>query len=194
MRLLQSVGIVLSATLVAVQTAAAIPPQASGIRAITWQQVAPAAPAPSDVLKAKRVFVQNAGGDPEMYSRFLTALNTWGHYTLVSSPAQADIVFAFHEEPLSVAMVDPSTEIVLTTVTALQIARRGDEAKQAALAIESLIGSIKVVVGTSLSAEERAAMTPPAVGKHQGLIVGIVIGGSLAIACSVVLLLHGRGH
>jgi hypothetical protein len=64
------------------------------------------APAPSQIATAKKVFVSNAGsdaiaadslrraGDPNLpYSRLVAALKSWGKYELVTSPADADLVF-----------------------------------------------------------------------------------------------------
>jgi len=62
----------------------------------------PAAPLPSQILTAKKVFISNAGGlldlnvvtgDPRRdYNEFYAAMQTWGHYSLVGSPAEADLV------------------------------------------------------------------------------------------------------
>jgi hypothetical protein len=64
------------------------------------------APLPVQIATAKRVFLSNAGtdsmslaasrgtGDPDLhYSRFHAALKSWGRYELVSTPADADLVF-----------------------------------------------------------------------------------------------------
>jgi hypothetical protein len=62
---------------------------------------APTAPVPSTIFTAKKVFISNATGEmvlppgnPDMtYDEFYAAMKTWGRYTLVSSPADADMVF-----------------------------------------------------------------------------------------------------
>ena len=62
---------------------------------------APTAPVPSTIFTAKKVFISNATGEmvlppgnPDMtYNEFYAAMKTWGHYSLVSSPADADMVF-----------------------------------------------------------------------------------------------------
>jgi hypothetical protein len=61
-----------------------------------------AAPLPQQILTAKKVFISNAGGmldlnlvsgDPKRdYSQFYAAMQAWGRYSLVSSPADADMV------------------------------------------------------------------------------------------------------
>jgi hypothetical protein len=62
----------------------------------------PSAPLPSQILTARKVFISNAGGlldlnivsgDPKRdYNQFYAAMQTWGHYSLVGSPAEADLV------------------------------------------------------------------------------------------------------
>jgi hypothetical protein len=66
------------------------------------QAQAPAAPLPSQILTAKKVFIANAGGgfdrkiwngDPcRAYNQFYAAIKSWGHYEIVGSPAEADLV------------------------------------------------------------------------------------------------------
>jgi hypothetical protein len=61
------------------------------------------APVPSELLTAKRIFIAYGGGpsdragysgtDTRTYDQFYAALKTWGHYDLVSSPADAELVF-----------------------------------------------------------------------------------------------------
>lgn len=60
------------------------------------------APLPSQILTAKKVLISNAGGlldlntvsgDPRRdYNQFYAAMQGWGHYSLVGSPAEADLV------------------------------------------------------------------------------------------------------
>jgi hypothetical protein len=62
---------------------------------------APAPPVPSTILTAKKVFISNTTGEmvlppgnPDMtYNEFYAAMKSWGRYELVSSPADADMVF-----------------------------------------------------------------------------------------------------
>jgi hypothetical protein len=64
------------------------------------------APIPAQILAAKKVFVANGGGDESRYeeatysggpdrtyNEFYSAMKTWGRYELVSSPADADLIF-----------------------------------------------------------------------------------------------------
>jgi hypothetical protein len=65
-----------------------------------------AAPVPAQIVAARKVFISNAGadivsqslfkraGEPDQaYNHFYTAMQTWGRYEIVSSPAEADLVF-----------------------------------------------------------------------------------------------------
>jgi hypothetical protein len=70
------------------------------------QSVQPAAHVPAQIVSAHKVFISNAGadataqaaftraGDPEeAYNGFYSAMQSWGRYELVPTPAEADIVF-----------------------------------------------------------------------------------------------------
>lgn len=70
----------------------------------------PAAPIPAQILTAKKVFIANAGGDESwnsgpwykgnsdrLYNEFYAAMKSWGHYELVATPADADLVFEVQE-------------------------------------------------------------------------------------------------
>ena len=61
----------------------------------------PNAPIPTPILTAKKIFISNATGEmalppgnPDLtYNEFYSAMNSWGHYQIVGSPAEADLVF-----------------------------------------------------------------------------------------------------
>jgi len=66
---------------------------------------APAAPVPTQILAAKKVFIANAGGDQPFYeeplfsagpdrayTQFYAAMKAWGRYELVGAPSDADIL------------------------------------------------------------------------------------------------------
>jgi hypothetical protein len=78
----------------------------SGVFAGGQEPVTPeAAPVPRQLVNAKKIFVSNAGadsglfphpfnGDPDRaYNQFYADLTSWGRYQIVSSPAEADLVF-----------------------------------------------------------------------------------------------------
>jgi hypothetical protein len=68
---------------------------------------APAAPLPAQILSGRKVFISYAGGEnletplvlvfsgraDRVYNQFYAAMKDWGHYELVSAPADADMVF-----------------------------------------------------------------------------------------------------
>src|SRR5262249_58085013 len=64
------------------------------------------APIPAQILSAKKVFIANAGGDESrfdapgytggpdrFYNEFYAGAKSWGRYELVSTPAEADLIF-----------------------------------------------------------------------------------------------------
>jgi len=62
---------------------------------------APPAPVPAEISAAKKVFIANAGGEEpsrfsggpnRAYNEFYADLNAWGHYQLVTTPDEADVV------------------------------------------------------------------------------------------------------
>ena len=101
---------------------------------------APAAPLPSQILTAKKVFISNAGGDfghwswsggqARTYNEFYAAIKGWGRYELVSAPGDADLVLAiighhpidtggdnvFAVPQFGLMLMDPKTHIVLWTL------------------------------------------------------------------------------
>ena len=61
----------------------------------------PPAPVPSPIAAARKVFISNApgsslpasfGGPDRTYNEFYAAMKGWGHYELVSSPSDADLI------------------------------------------------------------------------------------------------------
>jgi len=98
---------------------------------------APAAPLPQQILAAQKVFISNAGGmldlntvsgDPRRdYNQFYASMQAWGRYTLVGSPAEADMVVQIsiiyiprqigeQDVPFPsfrVALIDPKTSVTL---------------------------------------------------------------------------------
>jgi hypothetical protein len=102
---------------------------------------APAAPLPSQIATAKKVFISNAGreflpnlwsGTPDRtYNEFYTAVKTWGRYDLVGAPGEADMVFEISfSNPITtvgggastntphfwLVLRDPKTHVVLWTL------------------------------------------------------------------------------
>ncbi|MGB8258971.1 MAG: hypothetical protein WCE75_01410 [Terracidiphilus sp.] len=109
----------------------------------------PPAPLPSQIATAKRVFISNAGGllDLNMvsgdrrreYNQFYAAIKAWGHYELVGSPAEADLVLQIgivyiprqlgaETTPFPtfrLALLDPKTNIALWVLDEYLVDRPG---------------------------------------------------------------------
>lgn len=73
--------------------------------------VAPDAPVPPQILVAKKVFIANAGGDQmtpddpsfsggpdRAYNQFYAAIKSWGRFSIVGSPADADLLLEIRQE------------------------------------------------------------------------------------------------
>jgi hypothetical protein len=93
--------------------------------------IAQAAPVPSQVFAAKKVFISNtgagfesgvwSGGPDRIYNEFYAAMKSWGRYEFVSAPGDADLVLDVNVIRDSVVwqfkleILDPKTRIVLWT-------------------------------------------------------------------------------
>jgi hypothetical protein len=105
---------------------------------------APVAPVPPQIAAAQKAFISNAGGEsfesvidetvfnggPDRpYNAFYATMKTWGRYQLVSSPADADLVFEVSwvltdtglKLPvlgqLRLVVIDPKTHVTLWNFT-----------------------------------------------------------------------------
>ncbi|MFY9675530.1 MAG: hypothetical protein WB817_01730 [Terriglobales bacterium] len=93
----------------------------------------PPAPVPNQILGAQKVFISNGGEDgwldydpkhdPNLtYNEFWLDMKSWGKYELVSSPADADVVFEIHlllldrSPQLRLLILDPKSHITLWTL------------------------------------------------------------------------------
>ncbi len=108
-------------------------------------QPVPSAPVPAQLLTAKKVFISNAGMDAnsfsvlkrigevdQPYDNFYDAVKKWGRYELVSSPADADLIFELrfvapltgchdldsYAPQLSLTIMDAKTHFVLWSLRA----------------------------------------------------------------------------
>jgi hypothetical protein len=132
-------------------------------------EVVPAAPIPSQILAAKKVFISNAGvGTDRNYNQFYAAIKSWGRYELVDIPSDADLVYEIsyssqitnvtgskesgcdssNSSWFKLALVDPKTRIVLWTVTEniKPFARQKTGEKNSDDAIDKLVGDLKALV------------------------------------------------
>jgi hypothetical protein len=92
---------------------------------------ASAAPLPSQIVTAKKIFISNtgggfdssawSGGPDRIYNEFYAAMKSWGRYELVSAPGDADLVLDVNVIRDSVVwqfkleILYPKTRIVLWT-------------------------------------------------------------------------------
>jgi hypothetical protein len=79
----------------------------------------PSAPVPMQIRTAKAIFIANAGdktdlfpdvfsGGPDRpYVQFYSAMEKWGHYQIVSTPEQADLIFSVGVASPSAAEIAP---------------------------------------------------------------------------------------
>jgi hypothetical protein len=79
--------------------------------------VAPA-PVPAQIASAKSIFIANGpgdnfpapdGGPARPYNEFYGAIKTWAKYALVSSPAEADLIFEISFTDSLIGLGGPST-------------------------------------------------------------------------------------
>ena len=102
---------------------------------IAQQQPMPSAPIPAQVVAARRVFISNGGDDdwtiphqfhaPNLtYNEFYAEIKSWGKYELVSSPADADVVFEIRSYDsrqagfqVHLSILDPKTHVTLWSLT-----------------------------------------------------------------------------
>jgi hypothetical protein len=93
-----SVAIFSCSAVLLTQSAQALPARSTtSLVASQQQRTAVAAPIPSDLLKAKKIYLEDKSSSPDLYAQFASAMTAWGYYTLVASPAQADVVFDFED-------------------------------------------------------------------------------------------------
>jgi hypothetical protein len=72
----------------------------------------PAAPLPSAIVNANKVFLSNGGGSNLAYDAFYSAMKTWGKYQIVGSPDDADLIVE-----LAYRVVDRGTRVWSSTNT-----------------------------------------------------------------------------
>jgi len=87
---------------------------------LSAQKAQETAPIPSQITSAKKVFISNTIGDDlysndpsQVYTAFYAAMKSWGRYELVSSPANADLIFeiSFREPVVAVAVTGSAANV-----------------------------------------------------------------------------------
>ncbi len=125
---------------------------------------APAAPLPSQILTAKKVFISNAGGDfdsslwsggpDRAYNEFYAAIRSWGRYQLVAAPGDADMVFELSliGTPLPAAqfrlvLLDTKTHVLLWTESeGIPVGLKKTRDRNFDTAINNLVSDLKALV------------------------------------------------
>jgi hypothetical protein len=100
------------------------------------------APVPAQLVTAGKIFISNAGGDIDPntrrlgefvglpirpYNEFYAAMKSWGRYQLVSTPADADLIFELSfsvslatggaDAKFHLVILDPKTHVTLWAFT-----------------------------------------------------------------------------
>lgn len=145
---------------------------------------AQAAPVPPQILSAHNVFISNGGGgnyfnmftggSDRPYNTFYADIQRSDRYQLVSSPAQADVIFAIHgiapavsngdtfgyNPQLILSILDPKTSTVLWTtaanVRALGTQKHRDQGLDQSVAV--LVDKLSQITGQPLTASETKAV------------------------------------
>jgi len=134
------------------------------------------APVPLQIRTAKRIFIAYAGGESHVgtagysgtatrtYDQFYAAMKTWGHYELVPTPLDADLVLELsfdnhvnrvihgdsHNDPqFKVTFVDVKTHFVLWVLTEhIELALlQGNRDKNFDQAMVDLVNGISTLAG-----------------------------------------------
>jgi hypothetical protein len=157
--------------------------QRAALFLITWATIAstpmlageeppapPPAPAPSQIVAAKKVFISNGGEDTWLnydpkhdptltYNEFYADMKSWGKYEVVSSPADADVVFEIHlvsqerSTQLRLLILDPKTHITLWTLSQVANGANRDATtrKNFDKAMDSLVVTLKNLVANKVN-------------------------------------------
>jgi hypothetical protein len=147
-------------------------------------EMAPPAPVPSQIITAHKVFVSNEGYDSiaraaferahqrnRPYNDLYAAMKKWGRYELVSSPADADLVFAIrftapivdcdkltsYAPQLQLTILGARTHFVLwSMMDPVQGAyRKITWDKNFTEGLDALMGELKTLAGESAAAADR---------------------------------------
>jgi hypothetical protein len=177
----------------------------------------PSASIPAQIATAHTIFLSNLGADAsfpvgsdQVYNDIYKALAAWGHYRLVNSPDQADLIFQLREvstlttmsgtddsiytvnnPTFQLTIVDPKSAVTLWTITS-PVSLAGSKQTRArwlSISETNLISRIKVVAGEPLAPLETADLTTVP-KSHGGRLALLIVGGTVALGVGGGLLLH----
>jgi hypothetical protein len=177
----------------------------------------PAGPVQARIAFAHNILLTSVGTSPnfpidsgQIYNDITAGLQSWGHYNLVSSQDQADLIFQLravapvsnlyaghgyvystHSPAFILTIVEPKTQLTLWTITSpvYFYGKKQVFAHWIALSVANLVSRIKVVAGQPLSTVEQADLTT--VPKtHYGRDALIASGALIAAGVAGGLILH----
>ena len=208
-RALRTISAVLSLTILLNQSAHAAHIHQAPSATQTPQAPPPQAPAPSpapvptQIAAARTIFLVNNGADAnfpiaaqDSYNRIYSALQAWGHFQLVSSPDQADLVFqlrniapvtgvygdrtgayAINSPAFQLAIKDPKTNVTLWTINSpVEITgRKAARAQWLDIAVTNLVSRVKVLASQPLSQAETAELSTYPHYHGKGFAIGLIL-------------------
>jgi hypothetical protein len=174
------------------------------------------APVPTQIAAARTIVLVNNGADAnfpitaqDAYNRVYAALQAWGHFQLVSSPDQADLVFqlrdiapvtgvygdragtyAINSPAFQLAIKDPKSNVTLWTVNSpVQIAgRKAARAHWLDIAVTNLVSRVKVLANQQLDETETADLTTYPHYHGTGFAIGLIaITVGAAVATGLIM-------
>jgi len=179
--------------------------------------VTPRGPVPQNIAAAHSVFVSNLGSAPnapididQAYDQFSQQLVAWGHYSVVPSPAQANLIFELREiAPLTdvsgyrgdvasyatpafeLHIRDAKTGVVMWTVVSPieDFGKKSERPQWYAMAVSNLVSRVKVVTATPLAPQEIVDLTAMP-QTHDGRRALIITGVAVGAAATAGILMH----
>jgi len=175
------------------------------------------APVPAQIASSHTIFLSNLGSDADfpvdstqVYNDIYKALQVWGHYQLVSSPDQADLIFqlrvvssvttyykghganaTINNPTFQLTILDSKSMVTLWTITS-PVTLAGSKktlARWLSISETNLISRIKVVAGQSLSPVETADLTTVP-NLHYRRYALIFIGAGVGFGVGGYFLIH----
>ena len=188
-RALRTISALLSFTILFNQSARAATIHQVPTAAQTPQAPAPAqAPVPTQIAAARSIFLVNNGADTnfplsaqDAYNRVYSALQAWGHFQLVASPDQADLVFqlrdiapitgvygdrtgayAINSPAFQLAIKDPKTNVTLWTINSpVEVAGRKAAESAGSISPSPTSSAASKSSPTSHSTKPKPPASPP---------------------------------
>ena len=176
----------------------------------------PQAPVPTQIAAAHNIFLVNNGADTnfplaasDAYNQVYAALQAWGHFQLVTSPDQADLVFqlrgiapvtgvtgdshnvySINSPAFQLAIKDPNTNVTLWTINSpVEVAgNKTARAHWLDIAVTNLVSRVKVLANQPLSEAETADLTTYPHHHGTGFAIAIIaITAGAAVATGLIM-------